>query len=236
VRSTSVTLHEVPSTESVNIVALSRSEPTSVGFVAGETHVLRAELALVERERGAANTIHAALDYVGGRGYQFLTVDVLEVLAALAGDAEDHREVARLAGALHGIRDDLDYRARTPGIRDRVDNAIDCARDSLGDDAFDSAFAEGQQLSLDQIVAYITRGRGARNRSATGCDSLTPAERYVVDEICRGRTNQQIAEQLLMSRDTVKTHLSHIYAKVGVANRVELAAEAQSAQRESSSQ
>ncbi len=32
-----------------------------------------------------------------------------------------------------------------------------------------------------------------------------------------------------MSRDTVKTHLSHIYATVGVANRAELAAEARNA-------
>jgi DNA-binding NarL/FixJ family response regulator len=38
-----------------------------------------------------------------------------------------------------------------------------------------------------------------------------------------GLTNPQIAERLLMSRDTVKTHLSHIYTKLGVANRTELA-------------
>ena len=73
------------------------------------------------------------------------------------------------------------------------------------------------------------RGRGARTRPAAGWESLTPTERDIVDEVCQGRTNPQIAEQLLMSRDTVKTHLSHIYAKLGVANRAELAGEAQKA-------
>ena len=196
------------------------------------THVLRAELGLVERDRGAADTIHTALEYVAGRGYRFLTVDVLEVVTALAGDTEDHQEVARLAGALHGVRDDLDYRARTPGIRDRVDSAIDVARDTLGDDAFDTAFAEGQRLSLDEAVAYVMRSsRHAERGPPPAGTSLTPTERDVVEEICRGLTNQQIAEQLLMSRDTVKTHLSHIYAKLGVANRGELAAEARTAPR-----
>ena len=100
--------------------------------------------------------------------YRFLTLDVLEVITALAGCAQDHRDVARLAGALRCIRDDLEYRARTPGIRDRIDSAIDAARNTLGDDTFDSAFAEGHQLSLDEIVAYLMRSRGARKRPATG--------------------------------------------------------------------
>ena len=66
----------------------------------------------------------------------------------------------------------------------------------------------------------------AYGRGPTGWASLTPTERDIVDEVCRGLTNPQIAERLLMSRDTVRTHLSHIYAKVGVANRAELAADA----------
>ena len=78
----------------------------------GHTHVLRAELALVEHERGAAATIHTALEHVAGRGYRFLTVDILELITALAGDAQDHQEVARLAGALHGIRERLGIPSR----------------------------------------------------------------------------------------------------------------------------
>ena len=39
-----------------------------------------------------------------------------------------------------------------------------------------------------------------------------------------GLTNPEIGARLFMSRSTVKTHLSHVYAKLGVANRTELAA------------
>jgi DNA-binding NarL/FixJ family response regulator len=38
-----------------------------------------------------------------------------------------------------------------------------------------------------------------------------------------GLSNPEIGSRLFMSRGTVKTHLSHIYAKLGVANRTELA-------------
>ena len=85
-------------------------------------------------------------------------------------------------------------------------------------DAFDAAFAEGHQLSLDETVAYII----ARSRPTdTARDRLGRPHAHradIVDEVCRGLTNPQVAEQLLMSRDTVKSHLSHIYATVGVAN------------------
>jgi DNA-binding NarL/FixJ family response regulator len=41
--------------------------------------------------------------------------------------------------------------------------------------------------------------------------------------VVEGLTNPEIGTRLFMSRGTVKTHLSHVYAKVGVANRTELA-------------
>jgi DNA-binding CsgD family transcriptional regulator len=38
-----------------------------------------------------------------------------------------------------------------------------------------------------------------------------------------GQTNPEIAERLLMSRGTVKTHLEHVFAKTGCRNRAEVA-------------
>ncbi|MGH3479515.1 MAG: response regulator transcription factor, partial [Nocardioidaceae bacterium] len=57
-----------------------------------------------------------------------------------------------------------------------------------------------------------------------GWGSLTPTEREVVGLVVSGLTNPEIAARLFVSRATVKTHLSHVYAKLGVANRTELAA------------
>ena len=68
--------------------------------------------------------------------------------------------------------------------------------------------------------------RGRRGRPADGWASLTPTELQVVATVAEGLSNPQICARLFMSRGTVKTHLSHIYAKLGVANRAELAAAA----------
>lgn len=73
------------------------------------------------------------------------------------------------------------------------------------------------------MVAVLTRGRGPRNRPDVGWESLTPTELDVVRLVSEGLSNPEIATRLYMRRSTVKAHLSHIYAKVGVANRTELA-------------
>jgi DNA-binding CsgD family transcriptional regulator len=93
----------------------------------------------------------------------------------------------------------------------------------LGDRAFTEAWAEGARLTLDDAVAYVRRARGIRRRPSTGWGSLTPTELDVVRLVVDGLNNPEIGSRLFMSRGTVKTHLSHIYAKLGVANRTELA-------------
>ena len=73
----------------------------------------------------------------------------------------------------------------------------------------------------------IHRGRrGARRRPQIGWDSLTPTEHRVVDLVVEGLTNPQIGERLYVSRRTVQTHLAHVFTKLGVSSRTQLAAEA----------
>jgi len=50
---------------------------------------------------------------------------------------------------------------------------------------------------------------------------LTQREREVLDLLVAGLNNPDIAEQLCVSRSTVKTHVSHILTKLGVASRLE---------------
>lgn len=56
-------------------------------------------------------------------------------------------------------------------------------------------------------------------RPTTGWGSLAPTELDVVRLVVEGLDNPEIGGRLLMSRGTVKTHLSHVCAKLGVANR-----------------
>ncbi|MGH2703661.1 MAG: response regulator transcription factor [Actinomycetota bacterium] len=79
---------------------------------------------------------------------------------------------------------------------------------------------------MDDAIAYARRGRGERKRPAYGWHSLTPTEQQVVDLVAEGLTNPQIGERLFVSRRTVQSHLRHVFAKLDVATRAELAARA----------
>jgi len=52
---------------------------------------------------------------------------------------------------------------------------------------------------------------------------LTPSERRVAELVACGGTNREVAAQLVISERTVATHLTHIYAKLGLRSRTELA-------------
>jgi DNA-binding CsgD family transcriptional regulator len=71
----------------------------------------------------------------------------------------------------------------------------------------------------------VRRGRrGPRRRPVTGWDSLTPTELSVAALVAEGLIYREIAERLFISRRTVETHVAHMFAKLGVKSRSELAA------------
>ena len=71
----------------------------------------------------------------------------------------------------------------------------------------------------------VRRGaRGPRPRPVTGWESLTATERMVSLLVAEGLTNGSVARRLYVSPHTVNTHLRHVFAKLGVSNRVALAA------------
>jgi DNA-binding CsgD family transcriptional regulator len=86
----------------------------------------------------------------------------------------------------------------------------------------------GATADVARVVALLpTVGSRRRARAAPrpthGWGSLTRSERSVVDLVAEGLTNRQIALQLSVSRRTVETHLSHVFGKLGLSSRVELA-------------
>ena len=80
----------------------------------------------------------------------------------------------------------------------------------------------GATSSLEDIVDYARRRRGARSRPVAGWDSLTPAEEKVVGLVAEGLSNQAVADSLFVSLATVKTHLTHVFQKLDVRNRTQL--------------
>lgn len=67
--------------------------------------------------------------------------------------------------------------------------------------------------------------RGPRRRPTRGWESLTPTEKAVSQLVAEGLTNGAVAKRLYVSPHTVNTHLRHAFAKLGITNRVALAAE-----------
>jgi DNA-binding CsgD family transcriptional regulator len=74
--------------------------------------------------------------------------------------------------------------------------------------------------------AGVRRGRrGTRSRPQAGWQSLTPSERTVANLVAQGLSNPQIGDRLYISRRTVQTHLAHVFAKLDITSRAQLAAE-----------
>jgi DNA-binding NarL/FixJ family response regulator len=106
------------------------------------------------------------------------------------------------------------------------DASVGAVRAALGDNDFESAWAEGVALSTDEAIAHAQRGRGERKRPTTGWASLTPTERAVVQLVFEGLGNKDIGTRLFISPRTVQTHLTHVYTKLGLTSRVQLVQEA----------
>lgn len=86
---------------------------------------------------------------------------------------------------------------------------------------FDRA-AAGLLAQLQPLLEdALTRPAEAAPEDATAWP-LTAREWDVVERVCAGESNAEIATALGMSEKTVKTHLTHVYEKVGVRSRTEL--------------
>jgi predicted ATPase/class 3 adenylate cyclase/DNA-binding CsgD family transcriptional regulator len=199
---------------------------STTGYYLSAALWVRARVAMAqgEPERGERDA-HDALTCAAKINAYLGIPDILECLGTLAGDAGIHREATRLFGAAHGIRQ------RMGAIRFKIYEAdyeasVAALRDALGEQDFDSAWAEGAALSTEEAIAYAQRGRGQRKRPASGWASLTPTERDVVRLVSDGLGNKDIATRLFVSPRTVQTHLTHVYTKLGLTSRVQLVQEA----------
>ena len=80
------------------------------------------------------------------------------------------------------------------------------------------------RVMIANILNAKVQSRDSKDHSAASAKiaTLTKREREVIGLIGRGMKNKQIAEQLVISEATVRHHLSSIFAKLGVEDRLEL--------------
>jgi predicted ATPase/class 3 adenylate cyclase/DNA-binding CsgD family transcriptional regulator len=173
----------------------------------------------------AERDAHDALAIGTEIGSILVAADALECLAALAGASHRHQQAARLFGAAQAIRQRSGI-ARFQTYQTGYESNLAELRNALGDTEFEAAWIEGVALSTEEAIGYAQRGRGERKRPPSGWASLTPTEHDVIRPVCEGLSNKDIAARLFISPRTVQTHLTHIYAKLGLTSRVELVQEA----------
>jgi DNA-binding CsgD family transcriptional regulator len=106
------------------------------------------------------------------------------------------------------------------------DFPVAALREALGKNDFEPAWTEGTALSTEVAVAYARHRRGERKRPSSGWASLTPTELEVIRLVSENLANNDIATRLFVSPRAVQTHLTHLYSKLGLTSRVQLAKEA----------
>jgi DNA-binding NarL/FixJ family response regulator len=88
------------------------------------------------------------------------------------------------------------------------------------------AAAAGDTLISPQLTLRLLKSARMNpdHRSHAAVRQLTSREEDVVKRVAQGKTNPEIGAELYITAGTVKTHLAHIQAKLGVSNRVGIAA------------
>jgi DNA-binding CsgD family transcriptional regulator len=186
----------------------------------------RARVLIAQGELDAAERdAYDALDLAASLGGDLVVPFALDCLAIAAAQSDNHLLAARLFGAADATRTRMGL-VRFKILDEGDEATVAALRDALGESDFEAAWAEGAALSIEEATAYALRGRGERKRATSGWGSLTRAELDVVKLVSEGLANKEVAARLFVSPRTVQAHLTHVYTKLGLTSRVQLAQEA----------
>jgi ATP/maltotriose-dependent transcriptional regulator MalT len=193
-------------------------------------------LAQVEAGQGnhaTARTLYEESLSMAARGVddKGLIPSCMEGLASLVAVQGEATWAARLLGAAEALREAIGVPI-WPVDRPGYERLVADVRTNLGEKAFAAAWAEGSAMTPEQALAArgpvtfpqplptAPSSTPPAKPAVTYPDGLTAREVEVLRLLARGLTNDQIAEELVVSLLTVKAHLRSIYSKLGVTSRV----------------
>jgi NarL family two-component system response regulator LiaR len=120
-------------------------------------------------------------------------------ILVLTSFSEDHQVFSAIkAGAMGYLMKDTSSEELIQAIRDTYHN-----KPALGPEV-------ARKLMLD-----------IRGEQSAGADQLTDREIEILQQMALGKTNQEIADELVLSERTVRTHVTNILAKLGLSNRTQ---------------
>jgi DNA-binding CsgD family transcriptional regulator len=187
-------------------------------------------IAVASGDRDLSDRLATEADELAGRNPQVRTNAGVATLVRGLVDGD-------LAGMEHGA--ELLHDAPRPSIRATA--GLELGRALLADgnreqgvavldeawSTFTSMGAHGRahavQLLLQDTGIRRRRWASAPDRPALGWESLTPAEHRVARLIADGHTNRSAAAELVLSANTIATHIRSIFRKLDVKSRVQLA-------------
>ncbi|HLZ28299.1 MAG TPA: LuxR C-terminal-related transcriptional regulator [Chloroflexota bacterium] len=151
--------------------------------------------------------------------------EVLEGVAAVIVGRQPRR-AAELLGAADALR------RSTAAVQPRVEQGLVAqtlgrVTARLSEPVFADAWARGQAMPMQAAIDFALSIEYAAADPAVAGDGspvrLSPRELEVAQLIALGRSNREIAEALVLSNKTVESHIKHIFDKLGVQGRTEVA-------------
>jgi predicted ATPase/DNA-binding CsgD family transcriptional regulator len=180
--------------------------------------------------RAAEESIKEAVRIQHRIGHRWGMATSLEALAWAAGSSGRPERAALLLGASAAVWHELGN-ALLPNWQRYHDGCEAAARAGIGEGRYRARWQEGYTLGRDQAVAVALEGQGTVPAArlvrpviaADDAVELSARELEVAGLVADGLSNPAIASALFVSVATVKTHVSHILAKLGLDSRTQLA-------------
>ena len=148
---------------------------------------------------------------------------------------EPGTKAVQALGAARALLDSIGVRL-DPMSRELFNIYIAAARARLGEQKFASALAAGRAMEIDRAVAWALSTDMPQQVDMKGqlppspravklaLGGLTGRERQVATLIAQGKSNRQIADELVVSERTVEGHVSNIFSKLGFHSRSQVSA------------
>jgi predicted ATPase/DNA-binding CsgD family transcriptional regulator len=152
----------------------------------------------------------------------------IEALGWFAASDQQWQRSAQLLGAAQAVREEIGVALH--GFAHLVtyhDQAEARVRRGLGDPAFDKAFHDGLDFTLDDAVAYGLNEKAkpaARTKQDDSATPLTRREAEVAELVAQGMSNKAIAAKLVVAQRTAEAHVENILVKLGFTTRAQIAA------------
>jgi predicted ATPase/DNA-binding CsgD family transcriptional regulator len=155
----------------------------------------------------------------------------VEVLAWIAASGRRYERAAVLLGAATGLWQSMGM--SLDSHRPMAGYQRDCerqARQALGEAAFQAAYHRGRELPAADVLAYALQQPPEKPPEKPPVPAvsegapLTPRELQVARLIAAGRSNKDIAAELVISQRTAENHVEHILTKLGFTSRAQVAA------------